>query len=49
MATCRPRNHANAGPIDGGAGGERMKKAHVSVSQSRPDVGFRNVPAEVHA
>ena len=49
MATCRPRNHANAGPIHGGAGGEGMKETHVSVCQGCPDVRFRNVPAEIHA
>src|SRR3546814_1795852 len=30
-AAARPRHHANARPVNGGTGGERMKEAHVAA------------------
>jgi hypothetical protein len=49
LAAGCPRNHANTRPVDGGASGERMKKAHIPRGQRGPHVGFGDVPAQVHA
>ena len=48
----QPAVHATTrtpGPIDRRAGGERMQEAHVAGRERRPDVGFRNVLAQVDA
>ena len=48
-AAGRPRDDPDAGAVDRGAGREGVQKAHVAGGERRPDIGFRNVLAEIDA
>jgi hypothetical protein len=48
LTACQPRNEANAGPIHGGPGRERMDETDFTGLKRALDAGFADLFAERH-